>query len=268
MAGLWQLLFLACLPVAVILAFSGQWLWAAIVFLIGSPLFWTLRNKAAMKAVMPAPRFTRETVAVPDRYEIPDEVRRKLSSTLLSDVPAAVRGGSPYDASTKDVEASLRKLGFLPPGTNYGVVYRVCFMHLMVQGEQPLHLRFGFVSTGHAPVGRDPVLAPPDEAWVLLTTSALRWHAVQDWVRGMPRRSDFDLIPPARDVLFDPTVSVGVSDVRSGPGGAPVLPIVVEHTFSYEPTEVWRHEVILGADAATDQLVADMRAAIETHRDV
>lgn len=49
MARVWHFLFLACLPVAVVLALGQRWLAAAIVFLLGAPLFWTLRNHAVVR---------------------------------------------------------------------------------------------------------------------------------------------------------------------------------------------------------------------------
>ena len=46
LAGLWHFLFLACLPIAVLLALGQAWVASAVVLLAGTPLFWTLRNKA------------------------------------------------------------------------------------------------------------------------------------------------------------------------------------------------------------------------------
>jgi hypothetical protein len=39
--------FLACLPVAAVLGLAGEWGWSAVVFLVGTPVLWTLRNAFA-----------------------------------------------------------------------------------------------------------------------------------------------------------------------------------------------------------------------------
>lgn len=47
-ATIYHLAFLGCLPVAVLLVATGQWGWGLGVLLFGTPLFWTLRNRAAV----------------------------------------------------------------------------------------------------------------------------------------------------------------------------------------------------------------------------
>lgn len=44
-------LFLATLPIAVILLLGGRWVAGVLVFLLGTPLFWTLRNNAVRRAI-------------------------------------------------------------------------------------------------------------------------------------------------------------------------------------------------------------------------
>ena len=56
LSRVFHLAFLATLPVAILLAVNEQWVWAAVVFLIGAPLFWTLRNRAASQRTRPAMR--------------------------------------------------------------------------------------------------------------------------------------------------------------------------------------------------------------------
>lgn len=46
-----HVVFLAMLPLAIALALAGKWLWAGAVFVVGVPLFWSLRNAAASKQV-------------------------------------------------------------------------------------------------------------------------------------------------------------------------------------------------------------------------
>lgn len=62
--------FLACLPAAVILAISGRWVLGAVVFVVGTPLFWTLRN-AAMAATI-------EEMEEMEEIEREEERRRRL----------------------------------------------------------------------------------------------------------------------------------------------------------------------------------------------
>lgn len=44
MAFLWHILFLACFPVAILLVLVGQWVAGAVVFLVGTPLFWNSKD--------------------------------------------------------------------------------------------------------------------------------------------------------------------------------------------------------------------------------
>lgn len=49
-----NILFLACLPVSVLLLMGGAWPLALFVFLIGIPFFWSIRNRAVAKGMMEA----------------------------------------------------------------------------------------------------------------------------------------------------------------------------------------------------------------------
>lgn len=108
-----------------------------------------------------------------------------LSTRDLTDIPEAVRIGSPYDADDADAIASA-KLGFLHPQTNYGVVYRIAFATRLEPREEPITTRVMLASSEPAAVG---VLRKPtrdDMAWLLVTSFGLRWHFAVDGIPGTP----------------------------------------------------------------------------------
>jgi hypothetical protein len=251
MAVVWQVLFMACLPVAIILALSGRYVVAAVVFLVGIPVFSSLRNRAAR--TVPGSALRAELSKLPDQYVVPDSVRSLLSARNLDDIPRQVRVGSPYDATDDDVLAALKKLGALPPQTNYGVVYRACFIPFMGDSETPLSIRFGQVSTGVSRFGNEPKLDEPQMAWVLLTTEAVRWHFVSDRVPGMPPRNPMEaLLAGVREVYFEkrPELTVGAPAASAA---GPVRPL----TFRVPDGEdTWVHMIMLATDPSTDSFVA------------
>jgi len=101
------------------------------------------------------------------------------------------------------VKETLRKLGFLPPGTSYGVVYRACFAPFIEDGEEPLYLRFAWVALGVGHRDNPPKMRDAEEAWVVVTTAAVRWHLVTDRVPGMPPRNPMEaMLPGVREAFY------------------------------------------------------------------
>lgn len=54
MARVFHFAFLACLPLAVALAVSGEWILAGVVLVVGTPLFWSLRNRSLRRTSAPS----------------------------------------------------------------------------------------------------------------------------------------------------------------------------------------------------------------------
>lgn len=131
--------------------------------------------------------------------------RRLVSAQRLDDVPVVVRTGSPSDLPDGLVYR-MAKRGLLPPGTNYGVVYRVAFAPVLAPEEHPAEdVPSALPVDGFATslVFRFGWAIPPDRiseagnvfsvtqreidhglfgAWMLLTTRGIRWHFTGDGV--------------------------------------------------------------------------------------
>jgi hypothetical protein len=183
-------------------------------------------------------------------YPIPKDVAARLSSSHLGDVPVTVVAWSPRDASDREVMKVLRRHGVLPPGTNYGVVYQACFEPLLFPNEEPLYLRVAFttLAVGDGPNG------DIEQAWLLVTDVAVRWHNFSDRVPGMPPRNQVEaLAPPTREVFFSRGVGVAATGVQEGPGGSPVrgLNLKADHGTG----EPWYHSFLIGAHPSTDGLI-------------
>jgi hypothetical protein len=84
MTQVWHVLFLACLPVAILLALTQQWFAAAAVFLIGTPLFWNLRNQSAARHV---PGYANIGHA-PYRTSSPGRSGRTAREAIAAEIPA------------------------------------------------------------------------------------------------------------------------------------------------------------------------------------
>ena len=138
-----HLLFLACLPAAIILALGGLWIPALIVFLIGVPVFWTLRNRTALSAtgriragqsrksrpgeplVIPSLELETSAITLPNLLALADpkrsaewqEVldvlqRRVLSGEFNEDAERFIRGlMSAITDSEASLEWTVRRLG-------------------------------------------------------------------------------------------------------------------------------------------------------------
>jgi hypothetical protein len=247
----WHVAFMACFPVALVLVIGGQWIPAALVFLVGAPLFWNLRNRARVARFQPKPD---EASPIRDWARgIPSEVAARLSSSNLDDVPGTVRVGSRRDASDREVRDTLSRVGALPPNTNFGVVYRSCFAPMMDEGEQPVAIRFGFVASSAGPVGSEVKFGEVEEAWILVTSKGVRWHWLTDRVPGMPPRTPTEaLLPPLRDAVFTETASIKAGDAQAGPPGIPVRPVMIKVP---DASREWRHLLLIPVDPSTDELI-------------
>jgi hypothetical protein len=265
MVQVWHVLFLACLPVAIVLAIAGQWVAAAAVLIVGVPVFWNLRNRAAQSAMSLDP-LTVELRGAPQLYTLPPEVDRRLSARNLDDVPESVRVGSPHDASDEAVRDTLRKLGVLNPRTNYGVVYRCCFAPFLEESERPQVIRFGWASLAVGPKGRVMQDREQDieQAWILVTDLGVYWHQVSDHVPGMPPRGKVEgLLAPKRWVNFGPTVKVMAHQAHEGPGGIPLRSLTLDEE---DENSLWRAILFLGADPQTDGILEYVMQRAEASR--
>lgn len=252
MAQLFHVLFLATPVVAIVLAIAGQWPAAIGVFLIGTPLFWLLRNRSLV-AVSQHDPLSRQLRSEPSRYEVPPAVRSDLSARNLDDVPAQVRSGSPGDADDAVVLDTLRKLGVMHPQTNYGVVYRCCFAPYLEAGEVPKFLRFSVASLGVAPTGSSPKMGESEQAWVLVTDRGIYWHQLSDHVPRMPPRNPMEgLLAPTRWFVWKVGVTGGTGPSQPGAGGIPMRPLTIE---SVEDGSVWCVKFGLPTDPQTDALI-------------
>lgn len=257
---LWQYLFLACLPAAILLGLSGRWGAGLVVFLVGTPLFWFLRNRSVSTAASTDP-VVAELRGEPNRFDIPPKLAARLSSRDLSDVPEPVRIGSPHDASDASVKETLRKVGVLHPGTNYAVVYRCCFGPFLDEGESAEFLRFGWGSLGVTRTGNTPRMDDAEQAWVLVTDRGVYWHQVSDLPPGMPARDPMEALGhPRRSFHFGPGVSASRHPRVDGPGGIPLSGFTVE---AIEDRSVWQARLLLPDDPLTETIVrfVDARSA-------
>jgi hypothetical protein len=178
-------------------------------------------------------------------------------------VPIAVRTGSPRDSTDREVKETLQKLGFLPPGTNYGVVYRACFAPFMGEGEQPLYLRFGWVALGVGHGDNPPKMGDAEGVWVVVTTAAVRWHLVTDRVPGMPARNPMEaMLAGVREAFYKSGLKVQASETQAGPGGIPVRALMLERRDDMDST--WKHAIVIAADPSTDALIAEVQKRAAT----
>lgn len=249
----WHVAFMACFPGALVLAVNGQWIAAAVVFLVGIPLFWSLRNRARIASYQPPEE---PSSVIHQTSGIPMEVAARLSSSNLDDVPAEVRVGSPRDASDREVTETLSRVGELPANTNFGVVYRACFAPIMDEGEVPVAIRFGIVASSSGQMGSEVKFAESEDAWILISSEAVRWHWLTDRVPGMPPRTPLEaLLPGLREARFTHETTIKAGDVQEGPPGIPVRPVIIK---SPEGDREWRHLVMLPADPSTDRLIGEL----------
>lgn len=243
---MWHLLFLACFPVALVLAASGQWVPAAVVFFFGVPLAWNLRNRSA--ATSPMPRAASALKSLPTRYAIPAEVDRKLSSSRLDDLPTSLRERSPHDWADDEVRTWLAKVGSMPPQANFGVVYRVCFAPFMDEGEEPIRMTFGWIwiSIRNSP----PSIDEAEAAWLVLTPQALHWHRVEERVPGMPARTQLEeLLTNVHEVYFTSRPKIAAGRLQSGPGGITVRLMTVQYVSPGSDVS-WTHMIAVPAAEA------------------
>jgi hypothetical protein len=161
------------------------------------------------------------------------------------------------------VKETLRKLGFLPPGTNYGVVYRACFAPFIEDGEEPLYLRFAWVALGVGHRDNPPKMRDAEEAWVVVTTAAVRWHLVTDRVPGMPPRNPMEaMLPGVREAFYSSGLMVQAGEPQTGPGGTLVRALMLERRDDMAST--WKHTIVVAADPSTDALIADVQKRAAT----
>jgi hypothetical protein len=194
------------------------------------------------------------TRGVPERgqYTIPPEVADRLPSADLSDVPPEVVAESPRDATDEEVADSLSRTGHLPRETNFGVVYRACFAPLMKNAsEKPLYLRVCFVSIATA-----DEFGAAKQAWLLVTTRGVRWHAFTDRLPGMPPRQPSEsLWPPIRELRYVAGYEVGSGETQPAYGGIPVRPLLMKERYGQHRSS---YLFMIPADHSTDALIDDV----------
>jgi hypothetical protein len=258
-----QLHYLAAIPGAdALLAVGGLWGPAAVLFFLGAPLFWWLRNRKARRFRLGRFREIRTLNDQPTRYEIPPNIQALLSTESLDDVPASIRTslGPTIDGNYQfGVSAlTLQKVGTLSPWTHFAVVYRLCFAPFMEQKEEPLFLRFGLINTGVGPSTGSVRMGDDESGWILVTTFAVKWHLVNDHVPGMPPRSPLDsMLAGAREVFFGPRTSSAESGPQAGPGASVLRGITLQHEDDHHDT--WRHVILIGDDPSAVSVLAEIR---------
>lgn len=193
--------------------------------------------------------------------------RASLSSRKLTDVPEAVRIGSPHDAPDGDVKRAANR-GVLLPQTNFAVVYRVAFGPVLKAREQPITMRFVFLRS--ALIDNDAFTGTPtpsqdNGAWLLLTSLGLRWHFWMDGVPGTPPNAEAPRPPGPRLGVFADLRLASLPRTRVTLGAGPFGPgVVALYGFHHHTTwGKWLHVIGLSPGSETNDLMAEVKARIE-----
>lgn len=239
---LFHLLFIACLPAAVILLLTGYPAAAIGVFVIGTPLFWYLRNQAVHSGM--------SATDAPAGLKRPD------------DIPVQLRVRSPYDASDADVRQALR-LGILHPSANFAMVYETAFLPRLDVGEHVVGtdpMRFVFATSSANP-GEPQFPTRDDGAWLLVTDVGLRWHFPEDGTPDYPGPSPRE---GPRDAKFGELQRVNVGRSFATMGQGPWGPARV-HFLGLRQRgtgQDWTHIFGLSEGPETQRLLARLGLAL------
>jgi hypothetical protein len=117
-----NLLFLATLPVAILLALTGRWPLGLIVFLVGTPVLWAIRNRAVAgtkaeslgrrRLPLEPPEAMSELVTLPDARMLRDRRAAKERADFLRAVLARYNNESYAPASAPRIRELV---AYLPP---------------------------------------------------------------------------------------------------------------------------------------------------------